>query len=534
MVFSKLCFLIIFSVVLIITVIIAQTARFYNDRLDEQYVLILDAYNKNLNEGIDTLSAIPKLLSMHPTLLVAESERQQHILKRHFEAAGNSLSYISLISLDGNTIASWPDDNFFIDHIEFASIFSTLKTDDDYAFIKLDNKYAIISPAFHSESQEIAGYILAILNYPDGLIISSIQLYTNEKANVFILNKDGEMLAHNKSLYIDGNFSDLQVLINGQDLMLQDVLESVKHGAQVLEYKIDKTIRKGIFIYSEKLDYVLGINRPKESLFKIIASTLVDIRMPVILALVGLLCISSIVVKNIIYPIQKIEEHAIKLASHHCIIPFKEKNEVRELKSLRIAVESIVQTLNDAYFTVISALTKAMEEKDEYTQGHALRVAELAIKIGKVMNLAPEEMLTLRYAALLHDIGKLALSDSILLKPEKLNETEWHAIRRHPIVSEIIVCQSPFLKKSLPAIRHHHERYDGNGYPDGLKCERIPLLARIIAVADAFDAMTTNRPYRYAMTVSHTMSEIKNNCGTHFDPIVVDALAKVFESNALE
>jgi len=134
----------------------------------------------------------------------------------------------------------------------------------------------------------------------------------------------------------------------------------------------------------------------------------------------------------------------------------------------------------------------------------------------------------LKSCGLIHDIGKIGINESILQKPSKLTKNEYAEVKTHPVIGENVVKHVRFLKKGLPIIRHHHERYDGKGYPDGLKGEKIPLLARIIAVADAFDAMTSDRPYRKAFSPQEAIEKLKENAGTQFDPqivkIFIDAL----------
>jgi putative nucleotidyltransferase with HDIG domain len=179
---------------------------------------------------------------------------------------------------------------------------------------------------------------------------------------------------------------------------------------------------------------------------------------------------------------------------------------------------------------IVEMLTTLVEDKDIYTGGHSKRVAIYASKIGEKIHLDKKEQEHLFYAGLLHDIGKVLTPDTVLLKPEKLKTAEFNIIKQHPVASEKIVRFLTPLKQYAKAIRHHHERYDGNGYPDGLKGEDIPLFSRILAFADAFDAMTTNRIYKHKKSIKKAIEEIKNQSGLQFDSILLPAAISVFES----
>lgn len=173
------------------------------------------------------------------------------------------------------------------------------------------------------------------------------------------------------------------------------------------------------------------------------------------------------------------------------------------------------------------ALHGALAAKDPSTHAHSERCAEYAGLLAKEMGLPVQQQAAVRIGALLHDIGKLAVPDDILLKPGPLNKAEWAAIRQHPLAGHHLLSQLPSLAEALPAVLHHHEHFDGSGYPEGLTGEDIPLVARILLVADAYDAMTSNRPYRQAMSSEAAIEELKRNAGAQFDPQVVEAFLRV-------
>lgn len=187
----------------------------------------------------------------------------------------------------------------------------------------------------------------------------------------------------------------------------------------------------------------------------------------------------------------------------------------------------IYMNLKETYWGTVKSLIAALEAKDQYTSGHSERVAEFSEKIGRVMKLEEKDMTLLRYASTLHDIGKIGTAVAILKKPAKLTEEEYQQMQRHPESGAMIIQEVEFLRDVVPIVFHHHERVDGGGYGDGLKGEEIPLLSRILAAADAYDAMTSPRPYRDALSPEVARAELLKCSGTQFDARVVEALIEV-------
>lgn len=201
-------------------------------------------------------------------------------------------------------------------------------------------------------------------------------------------------------------------------------------------------------------------------------------------------------------------------------------------------VRSLVRTrrLNDQLVTVestITALATAIEAKDPYTQGHVERVANYAVALGKEMGLTPLELQLLRKAAILHDVGKIGIRESVLLKPGPLSEEEFNHVKAHPILGEKICEPLRQDRLILQVIRHHHERYDGNGYPDGLTGDDIPLAARIMAVVDAYDALTTDRTYRVRLSREEALQTLKEGANRQFDPKAAAGFASLAETGRL-
>lgn len=182
----------------------------------------------------------------------------------------------------------------------------------------------------------------------------------------------------------------------------------------------------------------------------------------------------------------------------------------------------------------IRALADALDAKCDYTAGHSLRVSRIAVLIGRQLGLTDEHLRDLELGGILHDIGKIGVPESILWKPDKLTDEEKSIMSRHPVKSAEIIGDLKGLKRAREYVKHHHEYYDGNGYPDGLSGETIPIGARIILVSDAYDAMTTDRPYRNAIGHVRAIEELKKLAGTQFDPNVVNALLTLTEDGGTE
>jgi len=198
-----------------------------------------------------------------------------------------------------------------------------------------------------------------------------------------------------------------------------------------------------------------------------------------------------------------------------------------------VALENtqLYERLQETYLGAIGSLVAAIEARDPYTVGHSARVTQYAVAIAESMELPSESVEELRLAGLLHDLGKIGVPDSILNKAGRLSEEEYSAIKMHPALSMRIIEPLPHLGNIIPIIYHHHERYDGNGYMDGKAGEKIPLGARIIAVADSYEAMTSDRPYRKALSREEAMTELSRNAGSQFDPEVVRHFLALLEGS---
>ena len=187
------------------------------------------------------------------------------------------------------------------------------------------------------------------------------------------------------------------------------------------------------------------------------------------------------------------------------------------------------QLLEESALEAVESLNATVDAKDPYTAGHSQRVQRIAVALGQELGLEREQLDILRFAGLFHDIGKIAVPDAILTKPDRLTELEFEIVKRHPEDGARIVGRLHRLRTAVPAIRHHHERWDGHGYPHGLRSDAIPEEAAVVGLADAIDAMTTDRPYSSARSLDEATEEVVRNRGTQFAPAVVDAFLALVE-----
>jgi response regulator RpfG family c-di-GMP phosphodiesterase len=204
------------------------------------------------------------------------------------------------------------------------------------------------------------------------------------------------------------------------------------------------------------------------------------------------------------------------------------RENIRYKYYLEEEVAKKTKEIRDTYLSIVDAFANSIEMRDVHTGGHSQRVSELAYLIGIELKLGEAELEDLRIGGILHDIGKIGISDQILRKPGKLSDDEFIEIKKHPLIGSNIVKNIPSLEKVIPSILFHQERFDGRGYPHGLKGNDIPLDGRILAVVDAFEAMISNRPYRKALSVNKAYKEIIDNSGTQFDPEIVKIFKKLW------
>ena len=209
----------------------------------------------------------------------------------------------------------------------------------------------------------------------------------------------------------------------------------------------------------------------------------------------------------------------------------KSIKQMQTIKQINEQLKKSQENLKKAYLESIEMLRYTVEAKDTYTRGHSDRVSEYSVLLGKYLGLSDSELHTLKIGGLFHDIGKIGIPDSILQKEAKLTDDEYSQIKNHPSIGKHILSNASIFKDIIPIVYHHHEKYDGRGYPSGLAGEDIPFLARIAAIADSFDAMTSRRSYRDSLPLDVVKQEIQKNAGTQFDPKLVPVFLDILNNH---
>ncbi|MFI5181725.1 MAG: HD domain-containing phosphohydrolase [Thermoanaerobaculia bacterium] len=294
-------------------------------------------------------------------------------------------------------------------------------------------------------------------------------------------------------------------------------------------------------------DWGVVVETEEQSAFASVARTAQVSTMLVGLAIVLAGLVALVVARFLSRPVLDLVEKVRSVADGHFKqrVPVRGVRELAQLSetfnSMSDSIERSVDRLRlaarenqELFINSIRTLAAAIDAKDPYTRGHSERVARYSVMIARHMELTPEEVRTVRLGALLHDVGKIGIDDRILRKPTALTSEEFEVMKSHPVKGSIIMGQIPQLKDVVPGIKHHHEKWAGGGYPDGLAAEAIPRIARIVAVADTFDAMTTTRPYQKAMPLPYVIERIQSFAGRSFDPAVASALEKAFAKGDLE
>src|SRR6476659_11338840 len=230
------------------------------------------------------------------------------------------------------------------------------------------------------------------------------------------------------------------------------------------------------------------------------------------------------------FDLRQVEAVVTRALEHQELIVAKQRYEdhLEELVEQRTAeLDQALLSLEEAYRSTLKALTTALETRDQETHGHSERVVSYSLRLGREYGLNREQMKALEFGSLLHDIGKIGVPDSILRKPAKLTEDEWARMREHPLHGQQILRGIDFLQGAARVVAQHHEKWDGTGYPSGLRGEEIDINARIFSVADAFDAITSDRVYRKGRSYEVALAELDEWAGRQFDPKIVEAFHRV-------
>jgi len=302
----------------------------------------------------------------------------------------------------------------------------------------------------------------------------------------------------------------------------------------------------GSIVPVESPDWAVLVERDQALAFASVSEMTSQTLLWSLIALGLAIAVGIVMAMRLASPIRALAEQAHDIAEgrYGQRVEVRGAAEIADLSSsfnrMSASIESAMTDLKKAarenhelFINSVRALAAAIDAKDPYTRGHSERVARYAVSIARAMELPPEEVRKVRLSALLHDVGKIGIDDRILRKPTALTDEEFEIMKLHPGKGAAIMSAIPQLSDVVPGMKHHHEKWEGGGYPDGLKGEEIPLLARIVSVADTFDAMTTTRPYQKAMEITYVVNRIQSLAGTRFDKRVTDVLLKAHQSGDL-
>jgi len=401
-----------------------------------------------------------------------------------------------------------------------------------------------------------AAVVIAVPVIDDGKVIGTVEGLVSLKriadhikdegkgdVTAFLVDRNGRVLMHSEpSVDVQRpDFSSLKI-----------VQEFKKTPLRITEPYTDSHTGRNITMLGTvapvgRPDWGVVVQKPEEKAYasvnKMIRATVEWGGVALLLAIIAAVLFAS----NIARPIRLLAERTAEIArgNYQQRVELKTHNEIGELatnfNAMSTAIEHAVEQLKKAanenhllFINSVRMLAAAIDAKDPYTRGHSERVARYSIAIGKNLALPEKEMRNLRISALLHDVGKIGIDDRILRKPGALSDDEFEVMKGHPAKGAAIMSGVAQLIDIIPGMKYHHEKWGGGGYPDGIEGEEIPMQARIVAIADTFDAMTTNRPYQKAMEINYVVEKIKSFAGTRFDPKVVESFVQAVKRGDIQ
>jgi len=419
----------------------------------------------------------------------------------------------------------------------------TIKTSEVF-FIKLAALQGLAEPAIAiSVPIESGGGSVSSITAVFMLqgVQDSLKEYGRE-FTMFVTDGKGHLVFHTEAAY-QGKAINL-----AQDPIVHRILASGIFPTSPVNYNVTKAVQGKARTYLvtcapvSSYGWLLFSEVDRQKYYAPIVQLKEQSTLWVVLSILGALVIGLLLARLITHPISTLADVSRDLAKGNFSrrADVKSKNEIGELARAFNAmaddiqdyirrVEAAAEETKQLFMDSIRAIANALDAKDPYTRGHSERVSAYSMIIGRSYGLGEREMRIIEISSLLHDVGKIGIEDRILRKPGALTKEEFDVMKTHPPKGAAILGSIPQMREIIPGIRHHHEKWSGGGYPDNLKGEKIPLIARIIGVADAFDAMTTNRPYQKAMSFDQAASRINELKVTVYDTRVVEAFNRAFQ-----
>jgi HD-GYP domain-containing protein (c-di-GMP phosphodiesterase class II) len=404
------------------------------------------------------------------------------------------------------------------------------------------NQPAVVLAVPVTDGDQVVGAVVGLVSLRR--IVERIREVGKDDVTAFVVDKDGKVLIHSEpSIDVQHpNFSYLKIVQSfakaPSSLRLTEAYVDSQSGKGVRVLGTVATATSNVGVVVQKPEA-----RAYASVDKMLRATIQWGAIALVLAIIAAIFFAS----GIARPIRALAERTREIASgnYKQRVELKTQNEIGTLaenfnvmsESIETAVEQLKKAAHENQLLFINSvrmLAAAIDAKDPYTRGHSERVARYSIAIGKNLALPEKEMRNLRISALLHDVGKIGIDDRILRKPGALSEDEFEVMKGHPAKGAAIMSGVAQLIDIIPGMKYHHEKWGGGGYPENLEAEQIPMQARIVAIADTFDAMTTNRPYQKAMELNYVVDKIKSFAGTRFDPRVVDAFVNAVKRGDIQ
>jgi HD-GYP domain-containing protein (c-di-GMP phosphodiesterase class II) len=423
-----------------------------------------------------------------------------------------------------------------------------LESHSDPLALDPGNRPAVVMAIPLEVNGRFSGMLAAVISLQS--ILDRLKEASAHDRTVFIVDHAGHIVAHpdSKNFYPGTDFSALSPLVAkirdlppdlGATEAVRFTLQQGSHGVPMMgAYSTMPELNWAVISQRslQKAREDAGVNELNRQALSF-----------VLLVSFAALIVGYLFAVAISTPVRRLAQstRAISRGEFHERTPVRGAAEISELaetfNNMADDIEQYIDRLKQAarenrelFLGSIRMLAAAIDEKDPYTRGHSDRVAKYSLVVGRELNLTDEELDRLRIAALLHDVGKIGVDDRVLKKPGALTDEEFELMKQHPSKGANIMRPVPQLAEMLPGIELHHEHVDGRGYPYGLSGDQIPLMARVIAVADTLDAMTTNRPYQTAMDLDFALSRIRTLSGSKFDPIIVDALENAVQSGKIK
>jgi len=412
----------------------------------------------------------------------------------------------------------------------------------EFQYVELLNQPAvIIAVPVMSSSGTVTGVVEALIS------LRRIAERVNEEGKgdvtAFVVDRSGQVLIHSEpSVNLRRpNYSQLRIV--------QAFMKAKVRLTEIYTDSISGAATKviGTVAPVNQSDWAVVVQKKESSAFASVDTMVRQTWQWSGLALALAIIVGIFFARRISRPIRVLAEKTREIAAgnYQQRVELKSRNEIGDLaenfntmsEEIEKSIEQLKKAANENQLLFINSvrmLAAAIDAKDPYTRGHSERVARYSIAIGKNLNLPADQMRNLRISALLHDVGKIGIDDRILRKPGALSDEEFEIMKGHPEKGAAIMGGVAQLIDIIPGMKYHHEKWAGGGYPDGLKDAAIPMQARIVAIADTFDAMTTNRPYQKAMELKYVVEKIVSFAGTRFDPVVISAFVQAVKKGDIQ